>query len=861
MPEAPKNLLRNEGGKNNKSPNNSQSLSKYEITPRRQELEGVEELHNRVSPMIAQYLEIKQQHLDCLLFYRMGDFYELFFEDAIIAAEILGITLTKRGKYLGKDIPMCGVPARSADNYIARLIKAEKHIAVCEQVLASSEAKSGDLMHREVVRIITAGTLTEDELLLPQAYNYLLSIHNGAISWADISTGNFFVKAINNINDICAAIAQLSPQEIIIAESYFNVLPFEVRSQIEKIALTKLPDKAFNSATGKKLLSKNFGANSGGKLEDIYCAAGALLNYVQATQKNLSSKLQKPIMENDEEFMIIDAATRSNLELLAPQRKSKKDINLFSVLNQTQTSAGARLLAQRLQAPLRSVDKINNRLDEISFFVGDTQLSEEISKHLKAAPDMIRALSRLSYGRSNPNDLTIIRDGLKMAHTINSLLMENNFSKKPINIKQAAAKLNNVPTKLSDDLEKALAEVIPQNFRDGNVIGGNYDSVLDQLRLYTKETNRIIATLALDYAKQAKIKNLKIKHNNVLGYFIETPAIQGKTLLENPLNKVFIHRQTLSNVLRFSTEKLADLAEKVLEQDAAIAEREKIIIGGLIEAVLNKASEIRDLADGLALLDVATGLAKIVGQYQLTRPQIDESESFDIVGGRHLVVETALNKNSQTFISNDCLLNGRLWLLTGPNMAGKSTFLRQNATIAVMAQAGCFVPAASAHIGIIDRLFSRIGAFDNLALGQSTFMVEMLEVANILTQASIKSFVIVDEIGRGTSTFDGLALAGAILEFMSNNIKCRTLFATHFHELTQLEGKLDNLFNYHMKTSLDNSKTGSKDINLLYQVAAGSSLYSYGIQIAKRAGLPNQVIVRASELLKTFEAQQSNSVK
>lgn len=825
------------------------------------------ETNGLVTPMMAQYLEIKKQHPNALVFYRMGDFYELFFEDAKKVAAALDIALTKRGKHLGKDIPMCGVPVSAADNYMHRLIRAGEHIAVAEQVEGASAGKTeaGEkpaprkLMKRRVVRILTQGTLIEDALLEGQEYNYLLALNGQAVAWSDISTGLFRVKAHANEAELLADIARLQPKEIILTENL--VLSDALVQAIAGIGRTEVPKRAFASERAKARLRAHFGEAAaisfdGADEREALGAAGALLDYIEITQLDAVGKLQTPIKESRGEVMVIDPSTRSNLELIKPLRfdGSKKSTLLF-VLNETQTSAGARLLAERLQAPLTAKEKINHRLDEIEFFVQQAGLTESLRERLKQVPDMARALTRLSFQRCLPRDLGALRDGLRQANLL-AVEIKKSGDALPANLKDILEKLSSPVGGLAENLTQALADSLPATFREGGVVRASFDARLDQQRNNVKESRRKMSSLQQNYVAQTKIKGLKIKYNNVLGFFLEVSAAQGKILLDAPLNQSFIHRQTLANNLRFTTQDLADLASKELQHQAAQLEREKEIIAALSAQVLENYTAIQEMAGALAALDVATTMGFLSLLYNLTRPTIDDSQAFAIEGGRHLVVERALAAAQKPFIPNDCPLDEKqknIWLLTGPNMAGKSTFLRQNAIMVVMAQAGLFVPAKRAHIGLIDKLFSRIGAADNLAFGQSTFMVEMVETATILTQATKKSFVIVDEIGRGTATFDGLALAWAICEFMCEQLKCRALFATHFHELTKLEEKLPVLVNYHMKTA-SGSKAGGA--HLLYEVGKGAATHSYGIQIASLAGLPHSVIERAGELLAAFESEQ-----
>ncbi len=826
-----------------------------------------------VTPMMAQYLEIKRAYDQALLFYRMGDFYELFFDDAKIAAAVLDIALTKRGKHLGKDIPMCGVPVHAAENYMLKLIRAGHRLAICEQVETDGKKlKSGQLMKREVVRMITPGTITEDSLLAPRAHNYLLAIAppptkkitakkiavNKAaygLAWADISTGDFRATMVEG-HHLLTEIARIAPEEILMPEGSVAALPENMRRPIEGFSLAEISPSGFDTKAAARRLDDALGQAASLSLASFapqaLGAAGALLDYVQITQVSSKAALRMPVIEARDEFMMIDEAARANLEL-TPARNSADKNSLYALVDRTFTGPGSRLLASRLNAPLLRPDAIDARLDEVDFFFKENEFRQILRALLKHLPDMPRALSRLSFGRAAPRDLAAIRDSLRRAKKILVAISSSSFTETlPGNLRHVAQTLQKPEAALADKLTRALADEMPVLLRQGGVVRAGYDAALDAQRERARENRRKIIALQVDYARLAQIKSLKIRYNHMLGHYIETPAAAGEKLLRAPLNEKFIHRQTLANVLRFSTEELAQLASVELSSQSVAEAREKEIFNGLINEVLAVRGQISEAAHSLAVIDVAAALAALAGEQNYVRPQINDGCAFEVIQGRHPVVEAALAKTHQAaFIANDCQLDpvkDHIWLITGPNMAGKSTFLRQNALIAILAQMGSFVPAKEVNMGVIDRLFSRVGAADNLAAGQSTFMVEMVEAAIILAQASARSFVIIDEIGRGTATFDGLALAWAIVEHIHNATKCRALFATHFHELTQLEKTLPHIANYAMQ-----ARKTAQGIVFLHEIAAGAAPSSYGIQVARLAGLPSPVLARAAQLLAEFE--------
>ncbi|HEY0235309.1 MAG TPA: DNA mismatch repair protein MutS [Afipia sp.] len=822
----------------------------------------------RITPMMEQYLEIKAANPGLLLFYRMGDFYELFLEDAEIASRALGITLTKRGKHQGQDIPMCGVPVNHADDYLHRLIELGHRVAVCEQTEDPAEAKkrgSKSVVRRDVVRLVTPGTLTEDNLLDAKANNYLMAIarsraSNGedrlGLAWIDISTSEFTVTECA-LPELGATLARINPNEVIVTDALYG--DAELGPLLRALpAVTPLTRDVFDGGTAEKRLCDYFavatmdGLSQMSRLEAT--AAAACVSYVDRTQIGKRPPLSPPSRELAGTTMAIDSATRANLELtrtLAGERRG----SLLDAIDRTVTAAGSRLLAQRLAAPLSDPSAIRRRLDAIAAFVSDTPARDDLRAILRAAPDMSRALARLSVGRGGPRDLAGLRDGILAAdQAVARLLRMNN---PPQEIASAIVALRRPSRDLAKELERGLAEQLPLLKRDGGFVRENYSAALDETRKLRDDSRLVVAAMQARYADETGIKGLKIRHNNVLGYFVEVTAQHGDKLLAAPLNAAFIHRQTLAGQIRFTTTELGEIEARIANAGDRALGLELEIFDKLSEQVIAAGDDLRTAAQAFALLDVASALAKLASDENYVRPEVDGSLAFLIEGGRHPVVEQALKRDGQPFIANSCDLSptpaqssGQIWILTGPNMAGKSTFLRQNALIALLAQTGSFVPASRAKIGVVDRLFSRVGAADDLARGRSTFMVEMVETAAILNQATERALVILDEIGRGTATFDGLSIAWASIEHLHEANRCRALFATHYHELTALAARLPRLFNATVRV-----KEWQGDVVFLHEVLPGSADRSYGIQVAKLAGLPPGVITRAKSVLAKLEAQ------
>ena len=809
-----------------------------------------------VTPMMAQFLEIKAGYPDALLFYRMGDFYEMFFDDAVAAAEALDIALTKRGKHLGEDIPMCGVPAHSAENYFLTLIRKGFRVAVCEQLEDPAEAKkrgSKSVVKRGVTRLVTPGTLTEDTLLEARRHNYLAAFvevrEMSALAWADISTGAFHVMSCPPVR-LGPELARLAPREILLLDEKEDDYA-ELVSDFG-IAPTSLGRASFDSSAAVDRLKSLFSVvalDAFGQFDRAELGAmGAIIDYLDLTQKGRLPLLRAPQQEATGRVMQIDAATRRNLEL-THVLSGGRDGSLLSSIDRTTTAGGARLLEHRISSPSLDLSTVSERQLAVAFCHDNPVVLAEIRDLLRRTPDMDRALSRLALDRAGPRDLTAIRDGLGQAKQIATRLHQETLPELLMGCAQNMFGFDD----LIDHLSNALIAEPPLMLRDGGFVAVGFDADLDEARTLRDEGRAVIAKMQAEYADQADISSLKIKHNNVLGYFIETPATHAKRMLAEPLSETFIHRQTTANAVRFTTLALSGLETRILNAGARALEIEKRLYLRLKEAILTDSNQIYAAARALAETDVCAGLADVARGENWCRPVVDQSRQFEIRAGRHPVVEQALRKQGfESFIANDCQFrpdeDASIWLLTGPNMSGKSTFLRQNALIALLAQIGCFVPAQSAHIGLVSQLFSRVGASDDLARGRSTFMVEMVETAAILNQADDRAFVILDEIGRGTSTYDGLSIAWATLEHLHETNRCRALFATHYHEMTQLADKLSGVENATVAV-----KEWEGEVIFLHEVRKGAADRSYGVQVAKLAGLPATVVERARVVLDALE--------
>ncbi|MCE8522226.1 DNA mismatch repair protein MutS [Ruegeria pomeroyi] len=815
--------------------------------------------------MMAQYLEIKEGHTDALLFYRMGDFYEMFFDDAVAAAEALDIALTKRGKHEGEDIPMCGVPVHAAEGYLLTLIRKGFRVAVCEQMESPAEAKkrgSKSVVRRDVVRLVTPGTLTEDALLEARRHNFLVAyaeVRSGAaLAWADISTGDFHVMPVTRPR-LSPELARLAPSELLVVdEPVFQQL--RPLADDHRIPLTPLGKASFDSMAAEKRLCELYKVGSlegfGSFARAELSAMGALIDYLEITQKGKLPLLQPPVQEAEDRVMQIDAATRRNLELTR-SLSGERGGSLLSVIDRTVTPGGARLLEQRIASPSRNLDVIHARISALDFCIDHTTLAADLRGALRKTPDLDRALSRLALDRGGPRDLAAIRNGLGQAEAIAARC---DGLELPDLIASACADLNGFDDLLGL-LDTALVAEPPLLARDGGFIAPGYDSELDEARELRDKGRGVIAGMQQKYAEHTGIASLKIKHNNVLGYFIETTATHAAKMLNPPLSETYIHRQTTANQVRFTTVELSELETRILNAGNHALEIEKRLYSSLSRAILEAAARLNLAARGLAELDLATALADLARAENWCRPSVDTSRTFAIEGGRHPVVEHALRRQGgEPFVANDCDLTAdkgaAIRLLTGPNMAGKSTYLRQNALITLLAQIGSYVPADRAHIGVVSQLFSRVGASDDLARGRSTFMVEMVETATILNQADDRALVILDEIGRGTATYDGLSIAWATLEHLHSANRCRALFATHYHELTALAGMLDGVENLTVAV-----KEWEGEVIFLHEVRKGAADRSYGVQVAQLAGLPPSVVARARVVLDQLEKSEREGGK
>lgn len=806
---------------------------------------------NATTPMMAQYLEIKAEHPDALLFYRMGDFYEMFFDDAVAAAGALDIALTKRGKHDGQDIPMCGVPHHAAEGYFLTLIRKGFRVAVCEQMESPAEAKKRGykaVVKREVVRLVTPGTLTEESLLDARRHNFLAAFHvvrdEAALAWVDISTGSFHVMPCSGAQ-LGPELARLTPREVIVVDG--NEADWAGIVSESGATLTTLGAAAFDSTSGEKRLCQLYKVGSldafGSFGRAEIGAMSAIAEYLDITQRGNLPLLRPPVQEGQSAAMQIDAATRKSLELTRAMNGGKQG-SLLHCIDRTMTAGGARLLERRLSSPSCSVDVIAARLDAVSFLAEDARLTEDIRDTLRGVHDLDRALSRLALDRGGPRDMAAIRNTIGQAAQLSGRLTGD----MPQILADAAKDLAGHDDVLGL-LDDALVAEPPLLTRDGRFIAPGYDAELDEARTLRDEGRSVIAGMQAEYIQASGVASLKIKHNNVLGYFIETTATHADKMTAPPLNETFIHRQTTANQVRFTTVELSEIETRILNAGGRALEIEKRLYSSLTQAIIAQAGPLAALARALSEIDLTAALGHLAVTENWVRPKVDDSRAFEVFGGRHPVVEAALGKAGTPFIANDCgLTETPIWLLTGPNMAGKSTFLRQNALLAILAQMGSFVPAADARVGIVSQVFSRVGASDDLARGRSTFMVEMVETAAILNQADDRALVILDEIGRGTATYDGLSIAWATLEHLHDVNRCRTLFATHYHEMSALSAKLEGIDNATVAV-----KEWDGDVIFLHEVKRGTADRSYGVQVARLAGLPPAVVARAQAVLEALE--------
>lgn len=828
---------------------------------------------NNITPLLQQYFEIRKAYPDYLLFFRLGDFYEMFFDDAVTASKALDLVLTKRGYCNGDPVPMCGVPFHAYENYLARLIKQGYKVAICEQMEDPAEAKkrgSKSVVKRDVIRLVTAGTLTEDTILDSRKNNFLLSVVKttgmlGA-SWLDISTGDFYTEEIpfsgnkEEQSKLGALLARLSPVEILISDNYLQSQHiFEIFADYRP-QLSVLPQARFNAENAMHNLLQHFNVSSmevyGSFSKEEITAAGILLDYVKNTQKSENIRIEKPIKVQNREIMEIDASTRRSLEIIC-STSSVRNSSLLDVIDNTATSIGARMLASRLSNPILNIEEINNRLDAISFFVENANSRNRLIDLLKGTSDAERALSRLIVGRGGPRDMASIAETLALLPKIKNILaspQENIFQELPPAIQSITQKFGEHQS-LVLELQKALAEDLPLLARDGGFVASGYYPPLDNLRELQKNTDACIQKMQEKYETETGIPALKIKNNTLIGHFIEVPSKYAVQMMEN---QNFIHRQSVLNAVRYTTPELNEFENEIRNAADKALNIELEIFNNLLNLIRASSDDISRSLKAVGELDIAASFANLAIERKYCRPQVDNSFVFEIKEGRHPVVEVSLSAEGQNaFVCNDCALgekNSNIWLITGPNMAGKSTFLRQNALIAVMAQAGFFVPAKSAHIGVVNKLFSRVGASDDLARGRSTFMVEMVETSAILNQADERSLVILDEIGRGTATFDGLSIAWAVVEHLHEINHCRALFATHYHELTSLSQKLNKMSLHCMKI-----KEYQGDVVFMHEVIDGAADRSYGIHVAKLAGLPPLAVKRAEQVLASLENDKKNT--
>lgn len=821
------------------------------------------------SPFMVQYLEIKERHSDALLFFRMGDFYELFFEDAEIAAADLDITLTARGQHSGDPIPMAGVPYHAAEGYLARLIRLGHRVAVCEQLESPDEAKKRGykaVVKRDVVRIVTPGTLTEDSLLDARSSNILAAVglaaggSEGGIALADVSTGRFEVFKAQP-EDFGEILSALSPKELLLSESAFARPLISNMLESLKTAVTPRPSAKADKSSGERQLKSALGVKSldafGAFSNAELSASALLLDYLNLTQAGEAPRLDPPKRHLGESFMAIDPATRASLEIDVSAQGGRKG-SLLATIDCTITAPGARRLADNLARPLIDIDAINARLDAVGLFVSDRDLREEVRESLRISADIERARMRLQLGRGGPKDLLALAQGLE-AGAQASKQLRSNIAGLPALLEEACSVLNLTEQKelgeFSDTLKRAIKEDAPVLARDGGFICEGYDAALDEVKSLRDDSRKIIAGLQAQYAEKTGISSLKIRHNKVLGYFIDVTARNADAMQNGPHAGDFIHRQTLASAMRFTTTELGELDGRIARADEESKARELDIFNDLVLKAENLSTQLRAAADALAAIDVAAGLAQWSEDVSAVRPILENSTRFVAEGARHPVVEAALRKDGEGFTANDCRLdaqgedNARLMMVTGPNMAGKSTYLRQNALLAILAQAGSFVPAKKIELGLVDRVFSRVGASDDLSRGRSTFMVEMIETAAILNQAGPRAFVILDEVGRGTATYDGLAIAWAAVEHLHEKNKCRAIFATHYHELTDLAEKLPYAANASLR-----AKDWHGDLVFLHDVKPGAADRSYGVQVAKLAGMPSAAIARAEDVLGRLES-------
>ncbi len=810
-----------------------------------------------LTPSMRQYFEIKARHPECLLFYRMGDFYELFFDDAVTASSILDIALTKRGKNAGDDIPMCGVPYHAAENYLPKLIASGLKIAICEQLETPEDAKKRgykEVVRRDVVRIVTPGTVTEETLLLPAQAHYLAALaldgETAATAWLDLTTGEF-ITCSNTSAQWPALLARIQPKELLLTQTTYDTLAAQPWFQEYRTLTTIRPDVQWAPSVGERRVRTHFGVASSDGFGEFtapeFAACGALIDYISLTQLNAAARLDVPKREHAAHSLYMDSATRRNLELTQTLAGTRRG-SLLHAIDATVTAAGSRLLAQWLAAPLHQREAIEARHEAVAWALAQTTTRSHIISDLKSIADMERAVGRLSLGRGGPRDLLALARSLTQTNRLHEQLRSIALPPLLLTLREALAGHHAT----AENLTAAIKPEVGIFARDGNFIADGFRADLDEWRRLRDESRRIIATMEAQLKADTGIASLKIKHNNVLGYFIEITQIHEKKV---PVD--FIHRQGLAGALRYTTTALNETARNIEDAADKALKLELMLFDELVATVVVQGQAIVAAARALAGIDCITALAELAARGGWVRPTMREDTQFRITGGRHPVVEAALRRTHEEFIANDCTMgeegeSGMLHLITGPNMGGKSTFLRQQAILTILAQMGSFVPAKSAEIGMVDKLFCRVGAADDLARGQSTFMVEMIETASILHQATARSLVVLDEIGRGTATYDGVSIAWAVAEHLHNHTRCRALFATHYHELTALAESLPRLKNYHATAKEHQGK-----LIFLHTIREGFADKSYGIHVAALAGMPKSVLTRARALLMTLESGHS----
>jgi DNA mismatch repair protein MutS len=812
--------------------------------------------YNEATQILQQYLDIKFEYQDCLIMFRLGDFYELFYDDAVIISKFLGLTLTKRANK-DTNVPMCGVPFHAINTYLPRLIEEGYKIAICEQLESPEEAKKRGghkaVVNRDVVRVITQGTLFEENLLQNNP-NYLMSLvckdKTAALCYIDISTSEFNLLKIDS-SSILSEITRINPKEILVAHNLPQEIKYLISSYQNRLVFQV--DSYFAENKCKRSIQDYYNISNISSLGEIseleVKSLGSVLQYLQLTQKNNLPKLAFPKILNSANLMMIDAATRRGLEIVCNNVGSVKG-SLFDAINKTNTKSGSRLLYKMLTSPLTDIAEIQFRHNLIDLFKNYSDLNLAIRSLLKKLGDTERVLSRIGMKRSNPKDLVDLKEAIEVTAKIKQLITNEIGFIYPDELEKLARNFIS-HDELCEIIEQTIATDSFGNVGEIGYIKSSYHPRIQELSALIEDSNSITNHLRAKYAKETGIDTLKICHNNILGMFIEVTAKQASKVD----NQIFIHRQTTLNNIRFTTPELQKLESEIVNAKSALIALEKEIFISICAKVLEELQSLSQMIEGLSMLDVITSLAYLAKEKNYIKPDMTLDSSFIIEDGRHPVVENSLKALHESFVANNCdLSSGQNWIITGPNMSGKSTFLRQNAIISILAQAGCFVPASYAKIGIIDKLFSRIGASDDLSKGQSTFMVEMTETSAILAQATSKSLIILDEVGRGTSTYDGVSIAWSALEYIHETIRCRTLFATHYHELAQLEDRLANIKNYHISTK----EVGNK-LLFLHKINPGAADKSYGINVAQLAGLPDAVINRAKQILCELETDKKEA--